>query len=291
MLGLKGFDLLMSLVLITGFCQSVSADLQVPVEQKMLEPKLTVLTDKLHALKDSLAHAEDTHIYSFTAVRGQGVIARWSLAPSVKLEINDGAAWRSPENAQEEVLFSLKPGQEVRVRLSQRRDFPYVANESYRLIFGSFPRLARVRLKDQPYGMARIPAGVSSLGQFSSQGISSLVLEVDMTDSTGKPLEGAAASLGIDLPQSTLPEIDDWVVSDASGKATKTIDIGRCVGGRDAGNFIDKHQAQSAWRSQYHEGSWIVINSFAPFDGPHAPVPDRGQIGHICHQHLIRQTP
>ncbi|POD71119.1 hypothetical protein BKM17_22745 [Pseudomonas syringae group genomosp. 3] len=255
-----------------------------------VEPKFTELPDKFNLIKDSLVSAADSHYYGFTALRGQKVLIQGHLSGSAQLEIHDGAKWNMLASGQKIVLSSLTPGQDVIVRVSHNESRPFVGS-TYGLILGSFPKVTYARLRDQPYGMSRIPPDASTLGPLSAQGISNVVLEIDMTDSTGTPLEGGIASYSIDLPKSDKSRSTGLVKTDASGKVRTLVDIGRCVGGNDADVFTEKDRGTHIWRTQYFEGDWMVHNFYAGDTGADTPHPDKGQVGHICHQRLIKSTP
>lgn len=238
-----------------------------------------------------MVSAADSHYYGFTALRGQKVLIQGHLSGSAQLEIHDGAKWNMLASGQKIVLSSLTLGQDVIVRVSHNESRPFVQGSAYGLILGSSPKVTYARLRDQPYGMSRIPPDASTLGPLSAQGISNVILEVDMTDSTGKPLEGGIASYSIDLPKSDKSHLGGFVKTDASGKVRTVVDIGRCVGGNDADVFTEKDRGTHIWRTQYFEGDWMVHNFYAGDTGADTPHPDKGQVGHICHQRLIKSTP
>ncbi|PHN47434.1 hypothetical protein [Pseudomonas amygdali] len=259
--------------------------------EEAVEPKFTELPDKFNIIKDSLVSAADSHYYGFTALRGQKVLIQGHLSGSAQLEIHDGAKWNMLASGQKMVLSSLSLGQDVIVRVSHNESSTFVQGSTYGLILGSFPKVTYARLRDQPYGMSRIPPDASTLGPLSAQGISNVVLEIDMTDSTGTPLEGGIASYSIDLPKSDKSRPTGLVKTDASGKVRTVVDIGRCVGGNDADVFAEKDRWTHIWRTQYFEGSWVVDNPYGLNTGLDTPHPDKGQVGHICHQRLIKSTP
>ncbi|WP_024643372.1 hypothetical protein [Pseudomonas syringae] len=256
-----------------------------------VEPKFTELPDRFNIIKDSLVSMADSHYFGFAALRGQKVLIQGHLSGSTQLEIHDGAKWNVLASGQKVVLSSLTPGQDVIVRISHDVAKPFVQGSTYGLILGSFPKVTYARLRDQPFGMSRIPPDASTLGPLSAQGISNVILEVDMADSTGKPLEGGIASYSIDLPKSDKSHLGGFVKTDASGKVRTALNIGRCVGGNDAGVFTEKDRGTHIWRTQYFEGSWTVNSFYAGNTGLDTPHPDKGQIGHICHQRLIKSTP
>ncbi|MBM0141223.1 hypothetical protein [Pseudomonas cannabina] len=260
-------------------------------EAESVEPKYTVLPDKFNIIKDFLVSAADSHYYGFTALRGQKVLIQGHLSGSLQLEIHDGLKWNTIASGQKIVLSSLAPGQDVIARISHNEVKPFEKDSIYGLILGSFPKVTYARLRDQPFGMSRIPPDASTLGPLSAQGISKVVLEIDMADSTGKPLEGGIASCSIDLPASDKSRLGGLVKTDALGKVRTVVDIGRCVGGNDAGIFTEKDRGTHVWRTQYFEGRWTVNSFYAGNTGIHTPYPDRGQVGHICHQNLVSSTP
>lgn len=255
------------------------------------EPKFTVLPDKFSVLKGALVSELDTHYYGFTALRGQRVLAKGYYPASLKFEIHDGTQWISVDSNQDWVLPSPKPGQDVIVRFSHRKGMTFVNGVEYGLNLGSFPQVTRTRLKDQPVGMARIPPDAAPFGPLSAQGISNLLLEIDMADSTGKALEGGIASLHISLPHSSNKKIDGFFATDANGRIRQKIDIGRCNGGADALPFVEKNRGRNLWRTQYYEGTWSVHNFFAPTTGVYSTHYDSGQVAHICYQRLVKGSP
>lgn len=255
------------------------------------EPEFTVLPDKLNILKGSLRADSQGHYYGFTALRGQQVIASGIYPPSVRFEIHDGDKWNEVASGVDWVLHAPRPGQDIIARFTSRSGISVAEPAQYGLHLGSFPKVTRTRLKDQPVGMARIPPEAAPLGPLSTQGISYVMLEVDIADSTGKALDGAYAQLFIDLPNSKTPKIQRLFMTDASGKIRERIEIGRCEGGENALPFVEKNRDRNLWRTQYYKGGWSVHNLFAPGSGPYKTHFDSGDIGHICYQHLVKGSP
>jgi hypothetical protein len=255
------------------------------------EPEFTVLPDKFSVLKGTLDADSEGHYYGFTALRAQQVLASGIYPPSVQFEIHDGDKWNEVPSGVDWVLRTPKPGQDIIARFTNKKGFPKAESAQYGLHFGSFPQVTRTRLKDQPVGMARIPPDAAPLGPLSTQGISYVMLEIDMADSTGKALEGGYAQLYIDLPNSNMPKVQRLFATDASGKIRERIEIGRCQGGQDALPFVEKNRGRNLWRTQFYKGDWSVHNLFAPTKGPYKTHFDSGDIGHICYQHLVKGSP
>jgi hypothetical protein len=252
------------------------------------EPEFTVLPDKFSVLKGTLDADSQGHYYGFTALRGQRVLASGVYPPSMKFEIHDGDKWNEVVSGVDWVLQVPKAGQDIIARFTNKSGVSVPPSAQYGLRLGSFPFVTRARLKDQPVGMARIPAEAATLGPLSAQGISYVMLEVDMADSTGKALEGVVASLRVNLSKSAKSDLGGSFVTDAAGRIRQRIEIGRCEGGEHAQPFVEKNRGRNLWRTQYYEGTWSVYNAFAPSSGLYAPHPDGGQIGHICYQHLVK---
>lgn len=255
------------------------------------EPEFTVLPDKFSILKGTLNADSQGHYYGFTALRGQRVLASGVYPSSMKFEIHDGDKWNEVASGVDWVLQAPKAGQDIIARFTNKSGVSVPPSAQYGLRLGSFPFVTRARLKDQPVGMARIPPEAATLGPLSTQGISYVMLEVDMADSTGKALEGVIASLRVNLSKSNKSDLGGSFVTDAAGRIRQRIEIGRCEGGEHAQPFVEKNRGRNLWRTQYYEGTWSVYNDFAPSSGLYAPHPDRGQIGHICYQHLVKGSP
>ena len=255
------------------------------------EPKFAVLPDKFNVLKGTLDADSEGHYYGFTVLRGQQLLASGVYPPSLRFEIHDGDKWNEVASGVDWVLRTPKPGQDIIARFTNKNGLSKAESAQYGLHLGSFPKVTRTRLKDQPVGMARMPPDAAPLGPLSTQGISYVMLEIDMADSTGKALEGGYAQLYIDLPHSNKPNVQRLFATDASGKIRERIEIGRCEGGQDARPFVEKNRGRNLWRTQFYKGDWSVHNLFAPSEGPYKTHFDSGDIGHICYQHLVKGSP
>jgi hypothetical protein len=258
---------------------------QAVASQELAEPKFVVLEDKLHSINDSLTSRYPVHYYGFVAKRGQDVILGFLGGDPVKnawkVEYYENGEWRT-QNMETKVFSNLKPEAEVIIRVMPRH--PENGTDiSYSLNFGSWPVLKKYDLHDEP-GVIRIPSGYTEPGWLATQVYKEALLEVKFEDTKGASLEGGMAFFRLSFGIETAP-VELHLISDANGLASKRIELGRCHGGKEAQDFVDKHMGFNTWRSHYIVGGYFVQNSSS---ATMTTPPHLFHLGHICSQRLVQ---
>ncbi len=183
------------------------------------------------------------------------------------------------------VFEGLEPGAEVKARISHKKDQPY-SMLPYTLVFGSLPVLKGYRLDDQ-VGMKRIPSGFTQPSFLPVQGVTTARLEASFTDSEGVPLKGAVGRFELNLRESRIRPIVEWLVSDVAGQVSKTISFDRCYGGQESGE-INYFYGPGTWRSYYYVGTYRFDNVYSD-SVVEAPVQPDQVFGHVCHHRKVRR--
>lgn len=184
----------------------------------------------------------------------------------------------------EKMAFSnVQEGTEMIARISSNQA-GRVPSEPYQLVLGSYPVLSKYDLLDEP-GVVRIQGGRTEPQWLATQAYKQARLEVKFTDSQGTPLEGAEVFFKLKFENGHIPEISRVLISDAKGVASQIIELGKCEGGKQAGDFVDKNKGFNTWRSHYEVGVYVIVNALlgTPDKAPHVFY-----LGHICKQKLIK---
>nr|WP_243248397.1 hypothetical protein [Pseudomonas sp. S25] len=258
------------------------------VDQQFSEPRFSVLEDKLHSLNDALTSRHPVHYYGFVSQRGQDVILMFPggnpTTQAWKVEYYENGNWVA-HNLPSKVFSNLEPGAELIIRVTPRNR-QHGASISYSLNFGSYPVLKKYDLHDEP-GVIRIPSGYSEPGWLATQAYKEALLEVVFTDTQGAPLEGGKAFFRLSFGLEQKPV--EWnMVSDANGLASRRVELGRCDGGKEAQDFVDRHHGFNTWRSYYRVGGYYLRNLS---ETNAATLPHLFHFGHICRQQLIKTVP
>jgi hypothetical protein len=276
------------------FAPVVQETSKVLAPQELAGPVYTDLADKLNHLESSLASTTDVHYYSFTALRGQKVIVAWkegvAVPPNVQFEYFDKGGWNIKQLGGRYVFSEIKPGQALKIRLSQKQGLPFAQGQKYDIFFGSYPVLKKYALKDEA-GVLKIPAGYSDLRWDTVQAYTDVTMEAFFTDTKNAPLEGAVARLKLELNESRIPLINSDAESDSAGRISQLVNMGRCVGGFEAKDFTRYDHGHNTWRTYYYKGSWLIYNRLLGNQSLLESFPDQGTIGHICKHRLIRSVP
>jgi len=246
------------------------------------------LGDQLHS-KTAILETENTiHFYSFVAVRGQKVMLANPINNDVpvhwEVEYFENDEWKKLIGNLK-VFQGLEPGAEVNVRISHKKDQPH-SMLPYTLVFGSSPVLKEYRLSDQ-YRMKRIPSGFTQPSFLPVQGSIAAELEASFTDSVGVPLKGAIGRFVLDLKESRIRPVVEWVVSDAEGRVSKTVSFERCYGGRESGE-INYFYGPGTWRSYYYVGTYHFANAYLD-PSAQISVPLGQVFGHVCGHRKVRR--
>ncbi|WP_122663715.1 hypothetical protein [Pseudomonas viridiflava] len=257
------------------------------VDQQLSEPKFSVLEDKLHSLNDALTSRYPVHYYGFVSQRGQDVILMFPgsnpTTQAWKVEYYENGNWVA-HNLPSKVFSNLEPGAELIIRVTPGNQ-QHGASIPYSLSFGSYPVLKKYDLHDEP-GVIRIPSGYSEPGWLATQLYKEALLEVKFTDTKDAPLEGGEAVFVLKF------EAEEAIMlrlfSNADGAASGQIKLGRCYGGAQAQDFVDKQRGFNTWRSFYKAGGYFVHNQSL---GNTTATPHWFNLGHICTQTVVRTIP
>jgi len=251
----------------------------------VVEPKFTVLPDKLNSGMDSLTHTSPVHYYGFVSERGQDVLLHSpSGDPASKawsVEYYENNEWVVQHTATK-VFSNLSLGASVIVRITARHQV--IPNElAYSLVLGSYPVLKSFDLFDEP-GVIRIPSGYTEPNWLATQVYKDAVLEVRFTDTKSAALEGGVAGFWLRFGQGEL-NIEDVFASDANGLISQRIELGRCYGGKQAKDFVHKQMGFNTWRSHYKVGGYVVTDYYL---NPVPAISDWLFLGHICDQTVLK---
>lgn len=252
--------------------------------QDTAQPKFEVLRDKLNLINDALTGRHPVHYYGFVAQRGQDVLLKIPSAypPNEpwKVEFYEKGEW-NVQNSDIKVFSKLEPGAEIIVRVTPRSSLTQ-PNMPYSINFGSYPVLQDYNLHDEP-GVIRIPSGHTEPAFLQTQVYKEALLDIKFTDTKGAPLAGASALFAYKYHgDKTLVSL--ILTSDAAGVASRRVDFGRCYGGTEAQDFVDKQRGFNTWRSYYKAASYSIQSLSA---GNIANAPHTFYLGHICTQNLL----
>ncbi|WP_122208318.1 hypothetical protein [Pseudomonas viridiflava] len=249
------------------------------------EPTFTVLPDKLNSGVGSLTRQAPVHYYGFVSQRGQDVLLHSPGGDPVgkawSVEYYEQGKWIAQQTATK-VFSNLSPGADVIIRISAKD--PDSVNElGYAIVLGSYPVLKSYDLFDEP-GVIRIPSGYTEPNWLATQVYKEAVLEVRFTDTKGAALEGGVAGFGLTFGEGE-KSMRGHLMSDANGIASQLIELGRCHGGFEARDFVDKQMGFNTWRSHYKVADYFVKNLYID------PTPKAFkllQLGHICDQTVLK---
>lgn len=257
---------------------------QPEMTQELAEPRFLILQDKFHHMTDSLTNRHPIHYYGFVAARGQDVLlALLDGNPAIqlwKVEYYENGVWIL-QNTNTKVFSKLAPGAELIIRVSPRHPGKE-KNISYSINFGSNPVLKSYDLHDEP-GVIRIPSGYSEPSWLATQAYKEAFLDAKFTDTTGAPLEGGLIEFTLRFKGGDPTKL--LLLSDANGSVSKRIELGRCYGGAEARDFVDKHTGFNTWRTYYKVAGYTTQNLSA---GTASEMPHAYYLGHICTQRLIQ---
>jgi len=134
----------------------------------------------------------------------------------------------------------------------------------------------------------RIPYGYAYPEWLPTQAYKQARIEVQFTDTSGSPLEGAKAGFGLNFDGAYRESISFHLFSNIEGKASRLVEFGRCEGGAQAWDFLEYSRGyNNVWRSYYRTGYYVVRNSMLDVS-----VNSGGyNLAHICRQQLVSSTP
>lgn len=248
------------------------------------EPVFSVLSDKIHNINGRLNSSASEHYYGFTSLRGQDVLLDSTSRQHIKVERHVDGAWTliSGRNT----LKGLKPGEEIILRVTHNQSTPFGGGE-YSLVFGSYPVLKEFKFHDEE-AVLRIPYGYAYPDWLPTQAYKQARIEVQFTDTSGAPLEGAKAGFGLNFDGAYRESISFHLFSNVEGKASRLVEFGRCEGGTQARDFVEYSRGyNNTWRSYYRTGGYVVLNSMVGV----TINPEGYNLAHICRQQLVSSRP
>ncbi|HEX8542510.1 MAG TPA: hypothetical protein VF671_12450 [Pseudomonas sp.] len=202
----------------------------------------------------------------------------------IKVERHVDGAWTliSGRNT----LKGLKPGEEIILRVTHNQSTPFGGGE-YSLVFGSYPVLKEFKFHDEE-AVLRIPYGYAYPEWLPTQAYKQAKIEVQFTDTSGAPLEGAKAGFGLNFDGAYRESISFHLFSNVEGKASRRVEFGRCEGGTQARDFVEYSRGyNNTWRSYYRTGGYVVLNSMVGV----TINPESYNLAHICRQQLVSSRP
>ncbi|WP_431194226.1 hypothetical protein [Pseudomonas viridiflava] len=236
-------------------------------------------------MNDALTSRYPVHYYGFVSQRGQDVILMFPggnpTTQAWKVEYYENGNWVA-HNLPSKVFSNLEPGAELIIRVTPGNQ-QHGTSIPYSLNFGSYPVLKKYDLHDEP-GVIRIPSGYSEPGWLATQVYKEALLEVKFTDTKGAPLEGGVALFVLKYKEDNATA-QLLLTSDTNGLASRKVELGRCDGGTEALDFVDKHLGFNTWRSYYKVAVYAIGNNSA---GNTVNAPHTFTLGHICTQRLIQ---
>lgn len=249
------------------------------------EGAVTILSDQVHQIGNSLEGVAAVHVYSFTSARGQDVLLGtpnpkgFNSAWKIEYRKADGE-WRLKRYKGPELLTSLQPGAKIDVRVSAVAGAQFDRTD-YRLVFGSSPRMNYDLHHEE--GFLKVPYGFTKPAFLATQAFKQALLEVTFTDSKGHPLEGGVVNFALKLPERP-DSIIKTLVSDASGKASELLRFEACTGGNAADYFTHRSNGRNTWATRYKVGSYVATNALLE---ELADKPHNYNFGHICKRTLV----
>ena len=259
---------------------------QVPPAPTVEEPVFSVLSDKIHNINGRLNSAASEHYYGFTSVRGQDVLLDLTSRQHIKVERHVEGAWTLISGLSRSTLKGLKPGEEIILRVTHNQSTSF-AGGAYSLVFGSYPVLKEFKFHDEE-AVLRIPYGYAYPEWLPTQAYKQARIEVQFTDTSGAPLEGAIAAFGVSFDDGYRENISSALFSNSEGEASRLIEFGRCEGGAQARDFVEYSRGyNNTWRSYYRTGSYVVMNYLVDV----IANPEGYNLAHICRQQLVNSRP
>ncbi len=246
----------------------------------------SVLSDKIHNINARLNSSASEHYYGFTSLRGQDVLLDLQGQQHIKVERHVAGAWMLIAKSGRNTLKGLKPGEEIILRITHNQTRPFDGGK-YSLVFGSYPVLKEFKFHDEE-AILRIPYGYAEPEWLPTQAYKHARIEVQFTDTSGAPLEGAKAGFGLDFDGGYRKNIRFYFFSDSEGKASQLVEFGRCEGGAQARDFVEYSRGyNNTWRSYYRTGSYVVMNYLVGV----VANPEGYNLAHICRQKLVGSKP
>ncbi|WP_397449314.1 hypothetical protein [Pseudomonas sp. NA-150] len=255
-------------------------EVAVPVEPTVME-----LPDKLNTITDSLENDQDVKYYSFTAVRGQKVMIHEIRLPNElspwKIEHKVDQDWYLMPSIGSHITSTLVPQQKVQVRVSRNPAVLRQPGQSYKIEFGSAPRLTKHNIiKDGDryniyFGQALF--------------INKVEWSTHVIDSTGHPIEGVTVELNFDLDQhAPFTNVVDKRVSNQSGFIWSTFNLGACIGKNTTKPFVGVFDFRTKWQLTYNTGYYFMSPQGNDDGGVGSRDGRKVSLVHICNQRIVK---
>ncbi|TMP37593.1 hypothetical protein [Pseudoalteromonas rubra] len=261
---------------------------------------VTMLPDKQNRVKGNIDNVFDYDYFAFTAVRGQDLIVKLedeAKTDEFVLEIYNGGNWQPVAVNKAETISQLQENQSVVVRVSGNPNLQNNPANQYTLVLGSVVASFAHDSVSGEHGVERIPYSAFKAPYLTTQAYRDLNWTVTLNDSKGHPVEGAEATFKLIRDFDSIDDVrnpyEDFVVtSDANGKASGGVNLGRCFSDYTVEHSSYSMGYRNTWRTDFLVGAWrIEIDSYEEkvigIGGTQHPYV---YIGHLCDQDLVSST-
>ncbi|KID56963.1 hypothetical protein JF50_13875 [Pseudoalteromonas luteoviolacea] len=259
----------------------------------------SILADQLNTVVGNLDSILDMDHYVFEAKRGQEVLLKFldpNNSAEFVLEYLEAGTWVEVDISKGKLITPTQAGELQVVRVRPNYALPNNPENVYQLTFGSnVASFSQHSVTPDP-NVLRVPYSAESSPYMTTQTYQKLTWSLTLQDSTGHPVAGGQALFfrWSDYWNMTTSNFElTTAVSDAQGKITQVIDLGRCTSGRYETNHIERSLGYTnEWRSRYNIGAWRVqipsgLTESIGIGGPNHSVVT---LGHICDQDLLSST-
>ncbi|KZN67774.1 hypothetical protein [Pseudoalteromonas luteoviolacea] len=258
----------------------------------------TILPDQLNRPVGNLDSILDIDHYAFEAKRGQDVLLKLTDPNNTGefvLEHLEAGTWVEVP-AEGKVITPTQAGEYQVARVRPNFNLPNNPTNAYQVTLGSnVASFSHHSVDPDPY-VLRVPYSAESAPYMTTQTYQKLRWSMILQDSTGHPVAGGQAFFirWEDYNNRLLSNAQlTTSFSDAQGKISETIDLGRCsTGSRTVTHTEYSNGYTNRWRSNYNIGAWRVeIPS-----GAGESIGIGGQrhsfvtLGHLCDQDLLSST-
>lgn len=258
----------------------------------------TALPDRFNQVIGNMDSTTDVDYFNFTATRGQDlrfVLKAEDSGSSDEwlFEYYDGNVWqRLGTSGNDYVLTGIPVGYTLHVRVLPNTVYTVNPSRNYKLSIGSTVRQLTYSSVKGEKTVLEVPySATPSTGYLTTQAYHDLTWSVRLADSTGAALEGETVNFNYRLSgQNNGNYITSTNITDSSGRASGTVNLGACDGRFTSGeHYSYNNGVKSWWTTSYNYGSWniTVPNSFIEDHVGVGPDPDVS-IGHLCKQNFIR---
>ncbi|KNC67437.1 hypothetical protein [Pseudoalteromonas ardens] len=259
----------------------------------------TILPDQLNKAVGNLDSILDIDHYAFEAKRGQEVLLKFfdpGNTGEFVLEHLEAGAWVEVPLAKGKLITPSQAGEYQIVRVRPNYNLPNNPASAYQLTLGSNVASYAQHALEPDANVLRVPYSAQGSPYMTTQTYQKLTWSLILQDSTGHPVAGGQAFFVMwrDYDNRTVENAEvTSAVSDAQGRISEVIDLGRCTWGRDEATHTEYSLGYvNRWRSRYNIGAWRVqipsgLDGNIGIGGDRYPVVT---LGHICDQHLLSST-